>query len=64
MNTIYKSASCDQSMLAELTRKAKDLAVKPLGTFAGVIYKSLYQLNGEVVPYDTSEQLMADGLNP
>ena len=51
-------------MLAELTRKAKDLAVKPLGTFAGVIYKSLYQLNGEVVPYDTSEQLMADGLNP
>jgi hypothetical protein len=50
-------------MLAELTRKAKDQPVKPLGTFAGVIYKAFYQLNGDVVPSDTSEQLIADGLN-
>jgi hypothetical protein len=63
MNTIYKNVAFDQSMPAEFTRKAKDQAVKPLGTFAGVIYKTLYQLNGEVVPSDTSEQLIADGLN-
>jgi hypothetical protein len=62
MNTIRKSAFSEQSMLAELTRKAKDQAVKPLGTFAGVIYKALYELNGDVVPSDTSEQLIADGL--
>ena len=50
-------------MLAEPARKSKDQTVKPLGTFAGVIYKALYELNGDLVPSDTSEQLIADRLN-
>jgi len=62
MNTIYKGAPSEQSMLVELIRKGKADEVKPVGTFAGVIYKSLYRSNGAFVPSDTSEQLIADGL--
>jgi len=37
--------------------------VKPLGTFGGVIHKPVYQSNGALIPSDTAEQLVADGLS-
>jgi hypothetical protein len=64
MNTVYESIYNDQDILNRLETEFHDYAVKPLGTFAGTIYKVLYRSNGSFVPADTSEQLIADGLKP
>jgi hypothetical protein len=62
MNTIHETPSFERPMFNKLGGEAKD-ETKALGTFAGVIYKALYRSNGGLIPSDTSEQLIADGLN-
>ena len=42
--------------------KTEDHDVVPFGTFAGTIHKPLYRLNGRIIPSDTGDQLIADGL--
>jgi hypothetical protein len=62
MNTVYENTLVDQSILNWIESKDEDDAVRPLGTFAGTIYKALYRSNGRFVPSDTSDQLIFDGL--
>ena len=62
MKTKYENTCLDHPKFGQL-RETKDDAVKPLGTFAGVVYKTPYRCGGAFVPSDTSEQLIADGLN-
>jgi hypothetical protein len=62
MNTVYESTLLEQPVLNRIESKDQDDAVRPLGTFAGTIYKILYRSNGRFVPSDTSDQLIFDGL--
>jgi hypothetical protein len=64
MNTVYEPTYNHQYMPNGMQSEFDDYAIKPLGTFAGTIYKVLYRSNGSFVPADTSEQLIADGLKP
>jgi len=59
MNGIYETSLLDQPTSNDID----EYAVVELGTFAGTIYKSLYCSNGRILPSDTREQLIADGLN-
>lgn len=62
MNTVYESTLIDLPILNRIESKSEQDAVRPLGTFAGTIYKVLYRSNGRFVPSDTSDQLIFDGL--
>jgi hypothetical protein len=62
MNTVYESTLLEEPVLNRIESKDQDDAVRPLGTFAGTIYKVLYRSNGRFVPSDTSDQLIFDGL--
>jgi hypothetical protein len=62
MNTIYKTTSFDRPTFS-LGMEPEVDTVKPLGTFGGVIYKPLYRSNGVLIPSDTAQQLVADGLS-
>jgi hypothetical protein len=62
MNTVYESTLLEQPVLNRIERKDQDDAVRPLGTFAGTIYKILYRSNGRFAASDTSDQLIFDGL--
>jgi hypothetical protein len=62
MNTVYESTLLEEPVLNRIESKDRDDAVRPLGTFAGTIYKVLYRSNGRFVPSDTSDQLIFDGL--
>jgi len=64
MNTVYEPTYHDQYIPPRMEIEFDDDVVKPLGTFAGTIYKVLYRSNGSFVPSDTAEQLIADGLKP
>jgi hypothetical protein len=59
MNTL-EASFLGQSTSIQI--KAEDYDVVPFGTFAGTIHKPLYRLNGRIVPSDTGDQLIADGL--
>ncbi|HEX3444407.1 MAG TPA: hypothetical protein VHS80_06790 [Chthoniobacterales bacterium] len=62
MNTNYESTLATQPIPNWIESKDEADAVRPLGTFAGTIYKVLYRSNGSFVPSDTSDQLIFDGL--
>lgn len=62
MNTIYKTTSFDRPTF-NLGMQPEVDTVKPLGTFGGVIHKPVYRSNGALIPSDTAEQLVADGLS-
>jgi len=62
MNNVYEFTHVDELTLIPNESENGEIAVKPLGTFAGTIYKTLYRSNGNFVPSDTREQLIADGL--
>jgi hypothetical protein len=62
MNNVYEFAHVDELILIPNHSENGEFAVKPIGTFAGTIYKTLYRLNGKFVPSDTGDQLIADGL--
>ena len=61
MNTL-ETSFLGQSTSIQSRIEAEDHAVVHFGTFAGTIYKPLYRLNGRIVPSDTGDQLIADGL--
>jgi hypothetical protein len=61
MNRIYASIRLDEMGATPLEIVDEGHAFRPLGTFAGTIYKVLYRLNGKLVPSDTSDQLIFDG---
>ena len=62
MNNFYEFAHVDELILNPNRSKDGEFSVRPIGTFAGTIYKTLYRSNGEFVPSDTADQLIADGL--
>ena len=62
MNNIYEFTHVDELILNANESKDGEFSARPLGTFAGTIYKTLYRSNGEFVPADTADQLIADGL--
>ena len=62
MNALYETSILGQPTLIQSRIKADGYAVVPFGTFAGTIYKPLYRLNGRIIPSDTGDQLIADGL--
>jgi hypothetical protein len=64
MNTIYEPTLSPHPINTRVDIRYDDAAVRPLGTFAGTIYKALYRSNERLVPSDTREQLIADGLKP
>lgn len=62
MNTVFETTIQHQANPNPTIIASKLDDVRPLGTFAGTIYKVRYSLNGNFVPSDTSDQLIADGL--
>ncbi len=62
MNNIYETNLLDQPTPIQIRIEDEEYAVVPLGTFAGIIYKPLYRSDGSIVPSDTGDQLIADGL--
>ena len=59
MNTVYEPAFYNEIGKTQVDIEYDADAVRPLGTFAGTIYKTLYRdSNGRSVPSDTSEQLI------
>lgn len=62
MNSVYEGIRFAEFELNQIETNEEEYTVRPLGTFAGTIYKVLYRLNGRSVPADTSDQLIFDGL--
>ena len=61
MNSIYDYVRVEESVPSPFEAVDEGYTFRPLGTFAGTIYKVLYRLNGREVPSDTSNQLIFDG---
>jgi hypothetical protein len=61
MNSLYEGVGVDEIESNPFEIADERYEFRPLGTFAGTIYKSLYRSNGKLVPSDTSDQLISDG---
>jgi hypothetical protein len=60
MNSIYEDIRVDETELNSFEGVDEGHTSRPLGTFAGTIYKVLYRSNGKLIPSDTSDQLIFD----
>jgi hypothetical protein len=60
MNSIYEDIRVDETGLNPIGNVDEGYTSRPLGTFAGTIYKVLYRSNGKLIPSDTSDQLIFD----
>jgi hypothetical protein len=61
MNNNREIFGADEIGSNHFETNASEQTIKPLGTFAGTIYKVLYRSNGKLIPSDTSDQLIFDG---
>ena len=61
MSSIYEDMRVDETGLNSLEGVDEGYTSRPMGTFAGTIYKVLYRSNGKLIASDTSDQLIFDG---